>query len=109
MPPDNDSVANNGSSVARKRMLLAEVYVHKRRRKISDELNPFEFEVFHIYELVDDVHTFIQPRLATNCNERDEVIDALNNVTGSDTPPLQRLIKKLIERRELNVTCVREY
>lgn len=101
MPPENDSEPNNGSRVVRKRMLLSEVYVHKKRRRTTGDIYLAEFEVFHIYEVVDDNHTFIQPRLATNCNEREEVIDALNNVTGSDTPPIQRLIKKLTERSEL--------
>lgn len=97
MPPENDTdvnIDNRRSQV--KRMLLAEVYVHQKRRKIDEADDSSEYEVFHIYEVVEH-NIFIQPRLATNYNDISKVIYALNNSTGSDTPQMQRLITKLME------------
>lgn len=101
---------NNGLNIVvhaeRKRMLLAEVYVHKKR-KLSVETNHGEngeqFDVFYIFEFVDDPSTKITPKLSTNCTEPTKIIDALRNQTGSDTPQLQRLIEKLSAQSESSV------
>lgn len=77
----------------RKRMWLAEVYVHKTRKLDPDKDD--QFDVFHIYEFDDNTNTRITPKLSTNCTEPRKIIDVLRNTTGSDTPQLQRLIEKL--------------
>ncbi|XP_055305382.1 uncharacterized protein LOC129570038 [Sitodiplosis mosellana] len=80
----------------RKRMMLAEVYVHKSRKMDTDANKDDHFEVFHIYEFDDnDSNTKITPKLSTNCTEPRKIIEVLQNSTGSDTPQLQRLIEKL--------------
>lgn len=90
----------------RKRMLLAEVYVHKARKmdtdteKVTDQEQSDKFEVFHIYELEDNENTKITPKLSTNCTEPGKIIDVLENSTGSETPQLHRLIEKLRAQRK---------
>lgn len=103
MPTENDTDENNARRSRVKRMLLAEVYVHQKRRKIEETDDSSEYEVFHIYEVVEK-NILIQPRLATNCNDLSKVVDALNNATGSDTPQMQRLISKLMQSG-LNMFC----
>lgn len=96
------NVANNSESnkvdvtqAKRKRMMLAEVYVHKCR-KVDANSNPDKFDVFHIYEFDEnDSSTKITPKLSTNCTEPRKIIEVLQNSTGSDTPQLKRLIEKL--------------
>lgn len=88
----------NKSDIAqakRKRMLLAEVYVHKSRKLDTESEKSDKFEVFHIYELEDNENTKITPKLSTNCTEPRKIIEVLQNSTGSDIPQLQRLIEKL--------------
>lgn len=85
----------------RKRMMLAEVYVHKSRKMDADANKEDHFDVFHIYEFDDnDSLTKITPKLSTNCTEPRKIIDVLQNSTGSDTPQLQRLIEKLCSQSE---------
>lgn len=99
------SVAKNGEvkSVKRKRMMLAEVYVHKCRRLDSESSEDDKFDVFHIYEFdVNDLNIKITPKLSTNCTEPAKIIDVLENSTGSDTPQLQRLIEKLQAQSKFN-------
>lgn len=82
--------------IKRKRMLLSEVYVHKKRMKVGNQnAENNDYEVFHIYELEDDKNTKITPKLSTNCTEPDKIINALKNSSGSETPQLKRLINKL--------------
>lgn len=91
--------------IGSKRMLLSEVYVHKKRRKIALEDILTNYEVFHIFEVVEQ-NLYIQPRLATNCNETGDVIDALKNASGSDTPQMQRLITRLSEASKYSIRCL---
>lgn len=77
-----------------KRLLLAEVYVHKRPKLAITSDSVDSFEVFHIFE-VDDGESKIIPKLSTNCSEQGMITDVLKNFTGSDTPQLKRLIDKL--------------
>lgn len=80
----------------RKRMMLAEVYVHKSRKLDTEASKDDHFDVFHIYEFDDnDLNTKITPKLSTNCTEPRKIIEVLQNSTGSETPQLQRLIEKL--------------
>lgn len=79
----------------KKRMLLAEVYVHKTRKVSTNANDDDHFEVFHIFEFAEDANTRITPKLSTNCTEPRKIIQVLQNSTGSDTPQLQRLIEKL--------------
>lgn len=90
----------------RKRMMLAEVYVHKSRKLDTDAKKDDHFEVFHIYEFDDnDSNTKITPKLSTNCTEPRKIIEVLQNSTGSDTPQLQRLIEKLCAQSEFRWEC----
>lgn len=77
-----------------KRLLLAEVYVHKRPKLTTTSDSIDSFEVFHIFE-IDDGESKIIPKLSTNCSEPGKIIEVLKNFTGSDTPQLKRLIDKL--------------
>lgn len=87
----------------RKRMMLAEVYVHKCRRLDTESSEDDKFDVFHIYEFdVNDLNIKITPKLSTNCTEPGKIIDVLENSTGSDTPQLLRLIEKLQTQSEFN-------
>lgn len=95
-PATNSTVANGENIQSCKRMVLSEVYVHRKRRKISNDETQDDYDVFHIFEVVEPNVT-IQPRLATNCNEREKVVEALQCASGSDTPQMQRLIKRLSE------------
>lgn len=88
--------ADEQSVIKTKRMLLAEVYVHKKRRKIdANQTDGNEYEVFHIYELEENENKKIVPKLSTNCTEPDNIIKALRNSSGSETPQLKRLIDRL--------------
>lgn len=88
----------------RKRMMLAEVYVHKCRRLSTASNEDDKFEVFHIYEFDEnDSNTKISPKLSTNCTEPQKIIEILKNSTGSDTPQLQRLIEKLHSQSEFHL------
>lgn len=77
-----------------KRMLLAEVYVHKRPKLITNSDSVDSFEVFHIFE-IEDGESKIIPKLSTNCSDPGKIIEVLKNFTGSETPQLKRLIDKL--------------
>lgn len=97
-----ETVDNQNST---KRLLLAEVYVHKRP-KLKNTLDSFDsFEVFHIFE-IDNGESKIIPKLSTNCSEPGKIIEVLKNFTGSDTPQLKRLIDKLCAQsksKEINL------
>lgn len=93
----------------RKRMFLAEVYVHKSRKLDADAGDANKFEVFHIYEFEDNENTKITPKLSTNCTEPRKIIEVLQNTTGSDTPQLQRLIDKLCAQSNIFVRFFIEF
>lgn len=70
---NHNSISNiNGMDVTQaktKRMLLAEVYVHKTRKINTNPNNDDEYGVFHIFEFADDPNIKITPKLSTNCTE----------------------------------------
>lgn len=92
----------------RRRMMLAEVYVHKCRKLDLEPQQDDKYEVFHIYEFDEnDSNAKITPKLSTNCTEPSKIIEVLQNSTGSDTPQLQRLIEKLCAQSEFGFDCSR--
>lgn len=99
------ALVENQVDAKTKRLLLAEVYVHKqpKRTTISDRVD--SFEVFHIFEL-DDGESKIVPKLSTNCSEPEKIIEVLKNFTGSDTPQLKRLIDKLCAQSKSKIIDV---
>lgn len=87
--------AGEQSVIKTKRMLLAEVYVHKKRRRDANRTDENEYEVYHIYELEENENKTIVPKLSTNCTEPGNIIKALRNSSGSEKPQLKRLIERL--------------
>lgn len=108
VPGNNGNVNNvDVAHAKRKRMMLAEVYVHKSRKLDTDPNKDDQFDVYHIYEFDEnDSNTKITPKLSTNCTEPRKIIDVLQTSTGSDTPQLQRLIEKLCAQSEF--VCIKK-
>lgn len=102
----SESNKTDATNAKRKRMMLAEVYVHKLRKLETETVPDDKYEVYHIYEFDEnDLHAKITPKLSTNCTEPGKIIDVLQNSTGSDTPQLQRLIEKLCAQSEFGFGC----
>lgn len=83
----------NGYSTLKLR--LSEVYLYKqKRRKIQDPTEEY-FDVFHIYEHIDDDDAVpITPKLSTNCVEPEKIINSMLNTLNSDWNQLRKLVTK---------------